>query len=233
MGIFDYSTVTLSSNPVIGVPPTKPGFGQCPSKTDALPADGAYGIFIQGPSSFSMSNGAIQCMGGPGLVVQFDEDVIPAVGPTVTIDSSTIQNTELGVVVSGGSVAITKSKIQYNYNGVEQADDPEGNGSGTLDLSGGGNTVACSSNVESSQGGTLPGIDVYNVGTVALAADSVAWDTASPDYFSCDDKLSVCTCNLKSCSTKAGADDMDAVEDSTNLGGITTTKNTVSPIACQ
>jgi hypothetical protein len=48
----------------------------------------------------------------------------------------------------------------------------------------------------------------------------------------CDTAFASCSCNIAVCSTTAGSDDMDAVEDSTNLGGITATGNTQSATAC-
>jgi hypothetical protein len=72
---------------------------------------------------------------------------------------------------------------------------------------------------------TLPGIDAYNTSRISLDADNVTWDTAGPDYFSCDRAFASCVCNLASCSTALGGDDMDAVEDSTYLGAITTAGN--------
>jgi hypothetical protein len=65
-----------------------------------------------------------------------------------------------------------------------------------------------------------------------MKADNVAWDTAGPDYFQCNNTFTVCTCQLTSCTVAAGANGMDAIEDSTNLGGISTTNNTLSTISC-
>src|SRR5262249_12306428 len=151
--------------------------------------------------------------------------------PTLTMDKTLIQNTEIGVYVSGGVATVSNSTIQFNYRGVQQ-DTPDGVNSGTLDLTGGGvggNTVVCSNSSESNLGNTYPGVNVYNTSLANLAADNVAWNTSSPDYFQCDMNVPAdCTCNLASCTVTAGGENMDAVEDSFELGGITTTGNTLS-----
>jgi hypothetical protein len=41
-----------------------------------------------------------------------------------------------------------------------------------------------------------------------------------------------CTCNLASCTDTPGSNGMDAVEDSTLLGGVTTTNNGYSDAGC-
>ncbi len=215
----DFADISLTGNPVIGVPPTAVGFNKCPQKVDVV------AFLANGKVTLTFKNGTVQCIAGNG----FELDSSNAGRPTVTIDSTTIQNTDLGVLAKAGTATLTNSTITHNFNGVQQAADVF---NGTVDLSGGGNTVICSSNVESSQNFTIPGIDVYNTTTVNLKADNVAWDTTGPDYFQCDSTLTTCVCNIAACTTAAGADDMDAVEDSTNLGGITTTGNTQSPNGC-
>jgi hypothetical protein len=227
----DFSSVTLSSAPVIGVPPSQTGFGNCPSKTDAISANRGAAVIASGPSTLSMSNATLQCIGGLGIVAQADDNLFLA-GPTVTIDGATIQNTDLALGAVGGTITVTNSTLEFNFNGSEQIDDSDGLGSGDIDLSGGGNVVACSSNVESSQASVTPGIGVYNGATIQEKADNVAWNTPGPDYLDCNNTLANCTCNNTVCVVKAGNDGMDAVEDSTNLGGITTTSHTLAKIPC-
>jgi hypothetical protein len=123
-------------------------------------------------------NGVVQCTHGTGF--QLMPSPFGNGGPTFTLDNSTIQNTEVGILSRSGTTTVTKTKIEYNVIGVEQAQDVNGN-NGSVDLSGGGNTVICSSNTESSQSYAFPGIDVYNLSTAELNASNVTWDTGSPD----------------------------------------------------
>jgi len=225
--ILDFGSVTLSSNPVFGVAPSAPGFKNCPSKEDGISQSPAYSVFANGQVTLALTNATIQCGFGTGLLLQSS-----SIGsPSVTLDTVTIQNTELGISAGAGTVKAVNSTILFNYNGVQQTSDFSG-ANGTLDLSGGGNTVVCSSSAQSSTGNSNPGISVYNTSTANLAADNVAWDTTGPDYFDCDPAFTSCVCNLGSCTVTAGSDGMDAVEDSTNLGGVTTTGNTLSGISC-
>jgi hypothetical protein len=220
----DYAVVALTSAPVLGVAPSAAGFGNCPSKRDGISNTGPQcAIVMSGASSLTFKNGTVQCVSGDGFQTRGGN-----VGnPALTIDNTVIQNTDFGIDLGAGTATVTNSTIRYNFNGVWQRD------TSAVDLSGGGNTVICSGNKESSQKSTAPGIDAYNAGTTSMNASNVAWDTASPDYFRCDGTFTTCTCNLASCTTDAGSDDMDAVEDSTNLGGITTSGATKSPNACQ
>jgi hypothetical protein len=145
------------------------------------------------------------------------------------MDNTIIQNTDVGIDCTSGTATFTNTTFNYNYIGVWQGFEATLNGA--IDLSGGGNSVICSDSKEASHSFGIPGMDVYNTSTANLNATNVAWDTASPDYFDCDVNF-VCSCNLGSCSTAAGSDDMDAVEDSTAKGGITTTNGSQSPNAC-
>ncbi len=228
------ANVSLTAHPIIGIPPTAVGFTNaanatgCAGKNDGIQSLDAIDIF--GNANFTFKNGTIQCIVGDGLYV--------AGGgtyglPSITIDSTTIQNTDIGIYAQAGTITVSNTTINFNYIGVQQ--DTDGTDNAAIDLTGagvGGNIVVCSSNAESSQGATNPGIDVYNTSTVNLAADDVAWDTSGPDYFSCDSAFASCTCNNAACTVTPGADGMDAVEDSTNLGGVTTTNNTLSTITC-
>jgi hypothetical protein len=232
----DFSTVTLTSTPMIGVPPVATGFTDvkngvgCATKLDEQghPSD-ALAVLLSGPVTMTFNNGAVQCIGGAGFGLSSSGNG----SPTLSIDSTTIQNTNFGIDAQAGKATVTNTTINYNYRGVVQEPDPNVNtNNGTIDLTGGGNTVVCSSNAESSRKTTSPGIDVWNISNASLAADNVAWDTTQPDYFSCDNAFANCTCNLTTCTTTAGSDDMDAVEDSTNLGGITTTGNTQAAVVC-
>jgi hypothetical protein len=89
----------------------------------------------------------------------------------------------------------------------------------------------CSSNVESIYGaGGLPGVSVLNTTSAVLNASHVAWDTPGPDVFGCDSTLSSCSCQTSGCAAPAGADGMDAVNESS--GSITTTDNSLSTVSC-
>jgi hypothetical protein len=223
----DFSNVTLTASPVIGLPPSAPGFGNCPSKNDAQGF--SFAIFLNGQVNMTFKNGVVQCIAGTGFGQQASPNGNGS--PSLVIDKTVIQNTELGIYAEAGKVTVTNSTINFNYFGVEQSKSSDGGSSGSIDLSGGGNTVVCSNNSESVYVNPFPGINVYNLTSANLAADSVAWDTSGPDYFSCN-TAATCTCNLSTCTTTPGDNDMDAVEDSTQLGGVTTTNNTLSTITC-
>jgi hypothetical protein len=233
----DFSNISLSSSPVIGVPPTKAGFNQCPFKPDGQSsANFLAAVWVSGKSSVSLQSATVQCIAGYAFFQQSSSTG----SPTVTIDRTVIQNTDTAIYAQAGTTAVTNSTLNYNFVGVWQDTDFNNGAAVAVDLSGGGNTVICSSNVESSQGSTFPGIDVYNTNTANLKADSVAWDTAGPDYFQCDNFFSSCVCNNATCTTTAGGDDMDAVQGTTILpdggtgtfGSITTTMNTQATNGC-
>jgi hypothetical protein len=232
----DFSNISLMSSPVIGVPPTAAGFGMCPFKPDGqFVNNGLAAVWVTGKSNVSLQSASVQCIAGTAFFQQADTTGVP----TVTIDRTVIQNTDTAIYASAGTTTVTNSTLNYNFIGVWQDTDANDDAV-AIDLSGGSNTVICSSNVESSQGSTFPGIDVYNTNTANLKADNVAWDTAGPDYFQCDDVFASCTCNNASCTTTAGSDDMDAVQGTTVLpdggigvlGSITTTMNTQAANGC-
>ncbi len=214
----DFSSVSLTATPVIGAPPAGVGIGMCAHKDDGVVALSGppAAIIVGGATTLTFTNGIVQCIGGEGFELS----------ATAFIDGTTIQNTDLGIYVTAGTASVSNTTIRNNFIGVQQDQ------TGVLDLGDGGNSVTCSSNAESSQDAGAPGIDVYNTGTANLNASNTAWDTAGPDYFQCDSAFTSCSCNLSSCTVAPGADGMDAVEDSTNLGGITTTGNTQSPSGC-
>ena len=176
----------------------------------------------------TISNATIQCVPADGVAM----GASPSGAPSLNLTNSTIQNAGRALYASAGSVTMSGSTIWYNGRGIQQATATDGFGNttnATVDLSGDGlsdNTIICNSSNESPSYG--PGIGVYNTSNVTLNASNVAWDTPSPDYFTCDSAFASCTCNLSSCVVDAGSDGMDAVEDATNLGGITTTGNTIS-----
>ena len=194
--IQDFATVSLTSAPVIGTAPAAAGFNQCNAKPDAQ--NGSSAIGITGPATVTFNNGTIQCISGTAIGLQTSEFANGA--PTLNMDTVTIQNTALGIYASGGTATVTNTTINYNFIGVQQDHDSVNSIDGTIDLTGGGNTVICSSNQETGSGNE--GIDVYNTSQSNLAADNVAWDTTSPDYFSCDSDSSTatCTCLIASCT---------------------------------
>ncbi len=206
----DYCTASLTSAP-------KLGFADCLTGNFST----LCGAIVDGHANLTFSNGTVQCMGTCGLGTS---DSTPG-NPTITIDNSLIEESFWGISTNAGKITVTSSTLTGNWYGALQS-------AGTLDLSGGGNTVVCSSN--RLFGGALlgPGIGVYNLSTTNMPADNVTWDTPGPDYFTCDSAFTSCTCNLASCTISPGSDGMDAVEDSTALGGITTTGNFYSDAGC-
>jgi hypothetical protein len=221
-GIFgnDYSTITLTSNPVIGVPPASPGFGQCARK------DSLVGVIASGINTLTLKNATIQCIAGAGVAANSGNGWGV---PTVTIDSSLIQNTDQGIEASAGTATVTNTTVRFNYIGVEQDIDYSFGGP-SIDLGGGGNTVICSRSAESSQGAMLPGLDVYNASTTQMKADNIAWDDAPPLYAECDNQFQSCNC-LSGCPDGGNGFVLQIVEDSSNLGGITLTGASQSPLA--
>ncbi len=224
----DSSVITLTSMPILGTAPTEVGFNGC------YKVDGAA-VSLKGSATMTFKNGTVQCIGGDG----FDLVASPSGGvPTLRIDNTIIQNTELAIFASAGTATVTNSTIRFNYNGVEQG--VQGTiHTGTIDLGGvdgGPNTVICSSEIESisyrpyQTNNLAPGVCVLNASTATLNAGTVAWDTPGPDLFSCDTTLTSCTCEISSCMADAGSDGMDAVHEST--GSIVTTGNTLSATSC-
>jgi len=216
------SFVTLTSAPVIGTPPSSVGFLTCPGSP--LKADNE-GVLLNGLITMEFDNGTVQCLSGYGFLLQST-----ALGvPTLMMNGTTIQNTQIGIQAFAGTAVISNSTIRYNANGVEQA--YTGRYTATIDLSGGPdggrNTVACSNSIE---GYAPPGVSVLNKNSQALNASNVNWDTPAPDLFGCNASLDACTCEISSCSLDAGADGMDAVYTST--GSITTTGNQLSTLDC-
>jgi hypothetical protein len=222
----DYATISLTSAPVIGIPPSDAGFNACPGKPDV--SGGGAAVQLDGLATMVFSNGAVQCLSGEG----FDLESSSLGTPTLTVSNSTIQNTETAIYAAAGSATLSGSTIQFNYRGVEQSSDSTHVAS--IDLSGhldaGMNSVVCSSKQESVQAGvTAPGVCVLNLSSGTLNASNVEWDTPGPDVFLCPG-LSNCTCTASSCTASPGADGMDAVNES--VGTITTTGNGLSPISC-
>jgi hypothetical protein len=223
-------SVTLTANPTIGVPPARVGFSNCTVKKDS------YGVAAVGQATITFKNGTLQCLANAGIYLRESYAPLPDGGtPVVTIDNTTIQHTDVGISATAGTATVTNSAFSYNFYGVVQSND--GTNDGTIDLSGGGNTVVCSSNKESSAGATDEGVDVLNEGYAPLNASNVAWDTSSPDYFSCTDLTSTTTCRCLAASCRANApfDGMNAVRTYGGItanGGITLTGSTQSPIYC-
>jgi hypothetical protein len=224
----DYCTIDLQSSPVLGVAGGA-AFGSC-GPTQASKVD-AIGVLANGAASVTFGSakgpGTIQCMQLSGI--DLENPGTKNGSAAVLVSHTTFQNDEVGLLANDGSASVQDSTFQYNYRGVIQ------NNSATIDLSGNAgadpNTVICSNKKESYNASTDPGIDVWNQGTKALAADNVTWDTSGPDYFSCDAKFTSCSC-LTTCTNTALSDDMDAVEDSTNLGTVTITNPTQSNAGC-
>ncbi len=232
----DFASITLNSHPVIGIPPNDAGFEQCPDKPDVEQGSNINGnngaaVLLNGFASVTFNNGTVQCIAGDA----FDLFATKAGTPTLTLNSTTIQNTEYGVNAFAGTATISSSTIWYNYNGVQQGTD--GTNVSSIDLSSGGDggttTVVCSNSYESTEGGDLPGVSVLNSTANSLNAANVTWDTSGPDLFSCDATMADCTCEISSCTldtSDGGVDGMDAVY--TSSGTINTTGNALSSADC-
>ncbi len=221
----DMASISLTADPAIGVAPPQPGFKACTTKNDANGLGmNLAAVLLHGSASVTFDKGTVQCIHAAGFRLISSASTTP---PSLTLDSDTVQNTELGVYASAGTATVTNTIFEFNYNGVEQTD--SGSTTGTVDLSGGGNTVICSSDVESVVAmQPTPGVDVLNTTSNNLAANSTAWDTLGPDQFSCNGALTNCTCPSMSCTNTAGDDSMDAVY--TGTGTIVTTGHTQSQI---
>jgi hypothetical protein len=221
----DFAYIALGAAPKIGVPPNSTGFLTCPSKDDAS-REVYAAVEIMGAAQVIFFNGTVQCIGSTAFETQIGD----AGTPFVNVDSTLIRNTDLGFHAAAGQITFTYTRFEHNWRGVWQDD------GGIINLAGIGlpydfNTVICSSAVEASHGGG-PGVDVYNTSANMLNASNLTWDTPGPDYFSCDSAFQSCSCNLASCTLDAGSDGMDAVEDSTNMGGIITTNNSFFDGGC-
>ena len=238
----DGAMITLTSAPTVGIAPSASGFGNCASKPDSSVSKTAA-ILLNGSATMTFSNGAVQCISGDGFRLRAADAL--ANTPTLTVDRTTIQNTEYAIDATAGSATVESSTIQYNYNGVQQGTD--GTNIATVDLSGGGpgtNTVVCCNSAESiygvgGQNGT-PAVCVLNETTTTLNASDVNWDTNDaispppdePDLFSCNATLLTCSCENTDmiCTNGDGVDGMDAV--TTSTGGITQTGAGFSAADC-
>ena len=216
------ASISLASAPIFGEAPSSTGFGKCPAKS-------GNGIELDGNVSMTLENGTVQCLDGFG--VELDNALGPSFLPSLMLSHTTIQNTDTGLLVSAGNATISSSILRYNYVGVWEATNGS-NPSGTVDLSGGGNSVVCTSSSEASpyQERAFPAMAVLNTTSATLNASNVSWDTAGPDQFMCDPTGTICTCELPSCTNPGGVDGMDAVDMST--GTITTTGNELSLADC-
>ncbi len=176
----DFADISLTSSPIIGVAPVALGFSSgyggptgCWQKIDNF--NGGAAILAHGAVNLTFENGTIQCMAGPAFDLQASSNG----SPSIIIDNTVIQNTQIGIYAAAGNAVVSNSSLQFNYRGVQQ--DTDGTNNGTIDLGGGGvggNAVICSKASESSVfGNTAPGVDVYNTSSALLAANNVAWDT--------------------------------------------------------
>jgi len=230
------SNISLTSKPVLGVPPSQVGFGQCKTKRDKGTA-----VSLSAPTHMTFDNGTVQCISGSGFYLASNGPPSAGDSLTLNINNTTIQNTDVGIDASDGIATVTSSTIQFNHIGVY--DDIEGLGA-IIDLSGAGadggrNTVVCSGIVEAASPGYgldySPGIGVLNMTSTVINASNADWDTTGPDLFMCTtNDVNVpgtpCTCEIGNCTDSPGADGMDAV--TTSTGTITTTGNGLSPIVC-
>ena len=190
----DGSTITLKSAPVIGAAPNATSFNTCFSKLDAIAGGGGGAVLLTGLVNMTFENGHVQCIAADAF--QLFASSLGA--PTLSIDSSTIQNTEAAIVAGAGSATVSSSTFQFNYNGVEQLTD--GTNFGTIDLSGKGlggtNTIVCSSDIESHprnrEAPRAP--DVLNETSMPIVATNVAWDTAGARSLHLRQRAHDCAC---------------------------------------
>jgi hypothetical protein len=242
IGVDALSDVSLTSNPVFGLPPSSVGFGNCPSiGVPGLKVDD--GIRVAGPAKVEIRNGTFQCIAECGLALT--TSIYLAGGPAVTIDNTVIQNSDSAILAAAGSVAVTNSTIRYNHIGLWQATSYTCVGlwgvtpcvtTGTIDLGGGGNSVICSSRLESDDDESDFGMNVYNSSLADLNAANVAWDTVSTDggidHFKCelDQPWTACTCSIGACATSVPQDGAAAVFFD---AGITTVGAIQAPNGCR
>src|SRR5262249_32276007 len=73
----DFSNITLTSKPILGVAPEAMGFAQCTNKQDFM------GVYTFGPAAITFKNGIIQCMSGFGVRLDGDFEGTP----TANIDN--------------------------------------------------------------------------------------------------------------------------------------------------
>jgi len=199
---YDGCNVTLSQSPIFGLPP--------PCQTPKIDGEG---LLMGGASTISLTGATIQCMFNHGIDV--GEVTTLNANPTVTLDKMLLEYTgQTALKLNGGSVTATNSTIYHSRFGVVVQL------AATLDLSGGGNIVACNTNAEpGGYTGTVPGIDVWNSsGTASIDASNVAWDHNPPYYWTCTDgagSASTCTCASGACNGVAVAptDGADALTD--------------------
>ncbi len=234
----DFASITLTSTPIIGIPPPSAGFDVCNGSKPDGTADHynpSAAVILDGKVSMTLRNAAIHCISGDGIYMEAS----PHGTPTLTLDSSNIRNTETAILAVAGTANVWNSVIEFNYNGVIQQAGTFGAQGGIINLNGGldggtdgGTTVICSS-AEESVFGTfgLVGVNVENQSSAPLVATNVTWGTAAPDHFACKTNLASCTCSLDAgvCDNAPGADGMDAVSEGT--GAVLTSGNGQSPTA--
>jgi len=172
----DNCDVTLTQSPIMGPPP--------PCNNPKLDGEG---VLLSGTSTATLTGATFQCLFNHGI----DLGETPLFGsPTLTLDSSLIQHTgQTGLKVNGGSVGpVTNTSVYHCRFGVAIQ------GTGALDLSAGGNIVACNTNAElgafEQAPGRVTGIDVWNsssLNNLSLNASNVLWDDNPPVIWSCSD----------------------------------------------
>jgi len=224
----DNTTLSLTSQPRIGEQESwtldaGPQFLSCGRLGSDLTV--TQGVVLQGNASMTFENGAVQCVGEQGFLLQASSQG----APSLSLSNATIQNAGLGIQASAGTVTVSNSTLQYNGGAVEQ--DSDGTNVAAIDLSGGAaggtNTIACSNRIQA-PGAT--GVSVLNTTSKALNASNVAWDTVGPDLFACNAQLASCICESAVCESPPGGDAMDAVTES--MGAVTTTGNRLTKLDC-
>ncbi len=193
--LYDYCNITLSQSPVIGLPPP------CPTNAAGTKVDGE-GILDLGGSTLSLTGATVQCMYNHGI--DLGETVAGATfsgTPTVKLDKTLIQYTgQTGLKVVTGSVGPVTNSTLYHCRFGAVID-----GTGAMDLSGGGNIMACCTNQEPGAFGAAnaAGINVWNDSTNngSIDASNVAWDNKPPDYWTCTDGAGATTSNSCTCAS--------------------------------
>jgi hypothetical protein len=193
MVLSDNCDVSLTQGPTFGPPP--------PCAASKLDGEG---ILLNGSSTLSLGHAAIQCLYNHGI--DLGEAFSGGGSPSLALDSTLIQFTgQAGLKVAGGSVGPVKNSTVYHCRfGATLAF----GATGSIDLSGGGNVVTCSTSTESGAFGqpTVPGINIWNQSAdLGINAANLLWEVAPPALWSCSDDpstnaVTTCTCVSGTCS---------------------------------
>src|SRR5262249_54854882 len=108
LDVEDFGSVSLTSAPVFGTAPTGVGFETCKNKPD-VSATFLQAILLNGEVTATLNNATVQCIAGDGIVMQSTANG----SPTLSMSSSTITNTELGLDVQAGTATLSNCTLWY------------------------------------------------------------------------------------------------------------------------